>query len=288
MFKQYGRKKRMKKILTILLLISAASYTLLVILDNIGNSSKTIAKIGSTRVTEEQIKDKFLQLFNNSVDNKKFNIKELPKEAITSLSKEIYLEQKLLEQAKKSGIHRESKIQNRIKKSENSIIIESYLDKLIKENTTDEKINNKYLEITTKLDGKKEYNISKIILKDKELADKIYDKLSKLNPRYLNYQFKLLYNQHSINKSPSDREQTLIETYIPSDILNSFDNGEMVVKKEMGEEVHIYKYNSSKTIKISQLDDQYKEEIKNILTKEIMQNFIKKNLENKKVKIMDY
>ena len=65
------------------------------------NKSKTISKVGSHRISQNDIKAKFLQIFNNSVDNSNFDIKTLPIEVIKSLSKEVYLERELLKSAKK-------------------------------------------------------------------------------------------------------------------------------------------------------------------------------------------
>ncbi len=290
MFKQYGRKRRMKKVTLVVLVISILLYFSLVLINHKSGNDTTVAKIDSMRIYESDIKEKFLQLFNNSDEDSNFNIKKLPKEAVKSLSKEIYLERELLKTAKKEGIHKKSEIRERIIKSENAIIIESYLSHLIKKNTTQKAINNKYLQITTNLTGKKEYNISKIVLNDKELAQNIFNKLNKIGAKYLNYRFSVFYNKHSI-KTPgeSNKEQYILETLLPSDVVSKFDDGQKLVIKEFENgEIYIYKLNNSREVKIPELDDQFKEELKKMLTQEVMQKFIEKSLKDKEVIILDY
>ena len=159
---------------------------------------------------------------------------------------------------------------------------------MIAENTTDKKINAKYLQITTDMAGKREYNLSKLVVDNEEKANEIFDALSKVSSKYVNYKFNSLYKKYSINNPQSFKDQYILETLIPSDILSEFEAGKVIAMKGGGNNFYIFKISGdSRTVEIPKLDDPYKKVIKNILIKEVMQKFIEKSIKDKEVEVLD-
>lgn len=288
MLKSYGRKKRMKRMSIAIFTISILLYFSLLLLNNFSNNSKVISKIDSTRIYEDDIKRKFIQIFNHEIDDKNFDIAKISPEIIKSLSKEIYLEQEILKIAKKSGIHRNLEVKDEIKRSEDDIIVKSYLDRLIVDNTTDQKINAKYLQVTTDMNGKREYKISRLAIDSEKTADEIFNALNKVSAKYMNYKFNYLYKKYSLNHPESFKGRYIIETLIPSDILSEFDNGKVVAMRKEGGNFYIFKVTGApRAVEIPKLDESYKEEIKGLLVKGVMQRFIEKSVKDKEVEILD-
>ncbi len=274
----------MKKFLLTALTIFTILYFSLMWVNGSVNKSKTISKVGSHRISQNDIKAKFLQIFNNSSDNGNFDIKTLPIEAIKSLSKEVYLERELLKSAKKARVHKDPGVEDKILRSVNSIIIESYLAQLIELNTTEEKINNKYLQIVTDLKGKREYSLATITLKNEELAKTVFKKINSAKDRFLNYRFGIFYNKYATKVDQRNKKSFVPQALIPQNVLSDFENG----KRLSTSGLYIYKLIGSREATIPKLTEQYKVQIRGLLTKEVMQRFIKKNLKDKKVVILDY
>jgi parvulin-like peptidyl-prolyl isomerase len=204
--KNYSTKKNAVKVfiltaIAILLILGFAAYFL-----NYKNDL-VVAKINNKKIFKSEIEKKLQNIFdgqNFDEQNDKAKIPEisnLPKEVIEILVKEIYLDEKITSEAKKSKISRNREVKNKIADSKNKILRQAYIDSLIKNDITDEKISAKYVELSNELEGKKEYLIFHIVTRNKEEAQKI----AKMLKPAQDSKFAALAKKYSIDKESADR-----------------------------------------------------------------------------------
>jgi peptidyl-prolyl cis-trans isomerase C len=138
-----------------------------------------VAKINNQKIFKNEIEKKLRLAFegqNFSENGQELKIPEvenLPREVIEILAKEIYLEKELTKKAKKSKVADDPEIKAQIEETQNRILRQAYIDSLVKAEITDQKISDKYIELSNELVGKKEYLVWHIVTKTKEDADKV-------------------------------------------------------------------------------------------------------------------
>ncbi len=138
------------------------------------NNDAVIAKVNDTKIFKSEVEKKLQNVFEGQNQEAKIpNINDLPKEVVEILVREIYLEKELTKEAKKSSAVKSQENRDKIADAENRILRQAYIDSILKEEITDEKINEKYVELTNELAGKKEYQVSHIVVKTKEEAEKV-------------------------------------------------------------------------------------------------------------------
>jgi peptidyl-prolyl cis-trans isomerase C len=147
-------------------------------------SDQIIAKFNNQPIYKTEVEAKLRSIFENQffASNEESQIPEiekLPKEVLELIVKEVYLEKKIVEKAVEEGFLKDDKVMQKIQEAKNKILYSEYLDKKILSEVSEEKISNKYLELTKEIEGKKEYKIAHILVKDKENAKKILSELKK-------------------------------------------------------------------------------------------------------------
>jgi peptidyl-prolyl cis-trans isomerase C len=180
--KRLSRKKNSTKIFilatgVVALIFAASTYFL-----NQENDI-VVAQINDQKIFKSEIDGKL----RNAFDGQNFNeqgqeinipkIENLPKEVIELLAKEVYLDKELAKKARKSKISENKEIKNKIVDAKNKILRQAFVDSLVKQEITDQKISEKYVELSNELAGKKEYLASHIVTKTKEDAQKILKEL---------------------------------------------------------------------------------------------------------------
>ncbi len=194
--KLYSRKKNSTKIFIAITLLSATIFLVSnYFIDK--KSQVVVAKINGEKIFKHEIEKKLRSVFN-SKDSKIPAIDSLPKEVIESLARDIYLEKELTEIAKNSKAVKSRDVDDEIKDTKNKILRQIYLSSVLEEEVTDKKINDRYVEITNDLAGKKEYLIAHIVTKSKDEADKILKELKA--KKFSNHSFAELAKKYSIDK----------------------------------------------------------------------------------------
>jgi parvulin-like peptidyl-prolyl isomerase len=147
-----------------------------------------VAKVNDQKILKSEVEAKLRSAFegqNIGGQNQELKIPEienLPKEVLEILAKEIYLDKEINKLAKKSAAGKSSEIKAQIEENKNRILRQAYLDSILKEEITDQKISDKYAELSNELTGKKEYLVSHIVTKTKEEAEKIAKDLKAKKP----------------------------------------------------------------------------------------------------------
>ena len=175
--KRYTRKKNSTKVFVAVTAFAALVFGSTFYFFSTKNEV-IVAKINNENIFKSEIERKLHSVFDSQDQEIKLPaIENLPPEVIKILAKEIYIEKELLKEAKKSDVVKSAEIKAKISDSESLIIRQAYLDSIIKGEITDQKLNEKYSELSNDIAGKKEYQISHIVTKTKEEADKLAKEL---------------------------------------------------------------------------------------------------------------
>lgn len=181
--RRHSRKKNSTKIfiaVTIVaaLIFAASSYFMST------NNDVVIATVNNQKIFKSEVERKLRNVFEGqqsfggqSQDVKIPELETLPKEVIEILVKEVYLDKELVKEAKKSKIANSKEIQDKVTDAKNKILRQAYIDSLVKSEVTDQKVSDKYAELSNELTGKKESSISHIVTKSKEDAEKVLKEL---------------------------------------------------------------------------------------------------------------
>lgn len=144
-----------------------------------------IAKVNGKKIYESQVQRKLASMLGMvGGDNKDLpKLASLPKPALDILVREVYFDEELAKLATKSDAAKTEEVKARIRESKNNILRQVYIESVIKDASSEEKVNQKYTEFSAELLNKKEYLISHIIVKNKEEAEKIQKEIAskKLN-----------------------------------------------------------------------------------------------------------
>ncbi len=175
----HSKKKKLTKIFIALAAIAAVSYGVSTYLKNKQeNGDVVIAKINNEKIYKSEINGKIREVFAGGEDIELPAIETFPPEVVETFAKEIYLERELVARAKKAGITKQEEVKAQIENTQNRIISNAYLNSVIKDKVSEEKIREKYSELSNNLAGKKEYSVAHIVVKTKAEAEKIRESLT--------------------------------------------------------------------------------------------------------------
>ena len=161
-----------------------------------------VAKVNDTQIFKSEIERKLRNVFDGQNQEIKIpEVENLPKEVIEILIKEVYLDKKLTEEAKKSQLAKSNDIKDRIAEAQDKILRQAYVDSLLKQEITDQKVSEKYVELSNELAGKKEYLIFHIVTKTKDEAEKILKILKSKKP---SAKFSELAKKYSIDQDSAE------------------------------------------------------------------------------------
>jgi len=172
--KRYSRKKNSVKIFgavtTLVALLLVSSYYFAKRVDK-GN---VVAKVNGQEIFESELTQKLRNIFDGQGGDVKVpTIENLPKEVLDILIKEVYLDKELSKLAKKSSVSGDKEVTVKIAEAQNKILREAYVKMTVAKQVTDQKVSDKYAEISSGLAGKKEYHIFHIVAKNKDEALKL-------------------------------------------------------------------------------------------------------------------
>ncbi len=284
----YSRKRNSKKIFFVVTIIAACVFVAANFLIKQTPNEVTLAKVNGQKIFKSEVERKLHDIFDSESQTVKTpEINKLPKEVLEILIKEVYLEKELAKEAAKSKIAKNQEVLAKIADAKNKILRQAYINDLTKAEVNDASVNNKYLELSKELDGKKEYSISHIVVKTEETANKVLKELTSSKST----KFSDLAKKYSIDEESSNKGGSL--DYILED--------NMI--KEIAEVATTLKINEvSKPIqtkfgwhliKVSDVRDAQslpfeavKESIKNQLTQDVVNKINSKITNNAKIEIL--
>ncbi|MDX2082663.1 MAG: peptidylprolyl isomerase [Rickettsiales bacterium] len=196
-----SRQNKSKKPFILVITAAAAIFAGYYFFTNNSFNEEVVAKVNGQKIYRFEIEMRLKDVFESQEAAVKTpDLEKLPQEIVEILAKEVYLERELTKEALKSKAAKTKEIKAKIADVKNKILRQAYIDSILKEEVTEEKINNKYLELTKELEGKKEYQISHIVFKTKEEADKIAKELHKKPAKFGEFAKKYSIDQSTANK----------------------------------------------------------------------------------------
>lgn len=277
-------KKKIIISLVILILVILCITTIIVIKKNNKNidDNAIVAKSKIGNITVKDVKDylnNIQQLFGQNLDIN--NLKKEEKELIVN---EIVNNKIILETAKKSGVENTEEYKVQVENFKNNLAKELFLNKLISENITEEKIRERYDEVNKILVNKKEYKVKHILVKTKAEIDKVVRELK-------NNTFEDLAEKYSIDSSKSNGGD--LGYVVEGQTVPEFDE---VLKKQPLRKLsepfetqfgwHILIKEDERKATIKDYEEE-KELIKDALTRDFIRNYSLKNLEGMNIEILE-
>lgn len=246
-----------------------------------------VAKVNGQNIYQSDVERKLRNIFasqnfgSRSQDITIPALTDLPEEVVEILIKEVYLSTELVKRAKKHKIDQSEEAQELI----NNIIRQKYVDHLINIEVTPEALNNKYVEMSNELAGKKEYLIYHIVVKTENEAKKIRRKM-KGSPT-----FKQLAEKYSLDTNSAKNGGKLgfvIEENMLKEIAESITS---MKKDQVSDPIqtkfgwHIVKFSEVRDAQAPDFED-VKENIREELSRETANNLNNEILENAEINIL--
>lgn len=201
--KRYSRKKNSAKIFAAVTLLAAFVFALSFYFSGSKSSGVVVAKVNGEEIYQSELEQKLRGIFDVSGEDVKTpSIDNLPKEVLDVLIKETYLDKKIAKLAKSSEIAKDKEVQQRIAEAQNRILRNAYIKFLVSKEVTDQKVSEKYAEVSSSLAGKKEYHVYHIVVKSKSDAEKLRKDLTAKKKAI---KFADAAKKFSLDKESSDR-----------------------------------------------------------------------------------
>ena len=277
------KKKIIISLVIVILVVLCIAVAIIIKKNNKNIDNNTIvakSKIGN--ITVKDVKDylnNIQQLFGQNIDIN--NLKKEEKELIVN---EIVNNKIILETAKKSGVENTEEYKAQVESFKNNLAKELFLNKLISENITEEKIRERYDEVNKILVNKKEYKVKHILVKTKAEIDKVVRELK-------NNTFEDLAEKYSIDSSKSNGGD--LGYVVEGQTVPEFDE---VLKKQPLRKLsepfetqfgwHILIKEDERKATIKDYEEE-KELIKDALTRDFIRNYSLKNLEGMNIEILE-
>jgi len=171
--KLYSRKKRnpLKVILLIIFLVGA-SFALSKIFTNSKVDDIVVAQVGTENIYKSEVEKKLADVFANN-PSAKISFEKLPNQVLEILAREVFLDKKILAEAKRLGLDNSKEVKNQIESFKTTVIRQAYENNQLKSAIDDQKIVEKFNEINSDLESKNEFKYSQIVVRDESLAKNI-------------------------------------------------------------------------------------------------------------------
>jgi peptidyl-prolyl cis-trans isomerase C len=166
-------------------------------------SGVVVAKVNGEKIYQSELEQKLRGIFDVQGEKVKTpSIDNLPKEVLDVLIKETYLDKKIAKLAKSSEVSGDKQVKQEIAEAQNRILRNAYIKFLVSKEVTDQKVSEKYAEVSSSLTGKKEYRVYHIVAKSKADAEKVRKDLTAKKKAI---KFAEAAKKFSLDKESSDR-----------------------------------------------------------------------------------
>lgn len=274
-----------KKILFSLLFISLSQYSLA---DEPAKKAedKIVAKVNGNPIYESEIRNKiksFLE-FNGLSNNPKFDFDNLNTEMKNDIIKNIILGDLVLKEAKANKVEDDSDFKGALEFTKSQLTQKFYLEKVIKENVTEAKLQEEYKKLSSEMSTKDEYKVAQILVSSEEEAKTIKSKLDK------GEDFMKLAKE--VSQDPSKDAGIELDYFTTGQMVPAFESateklkiGEISapIKTDFG--YHIIKLIDKRKIKVPSFEE-VKEKIYEDISTNFVQEYIKNLQEKNKVELL--
>lgn len=244
-----------------------------------------VAEVNNVKIRKSELTKKLTEVFRGDDVSKVPDISAMPSEVLEVLSKQVYLEKSIDRKAKRSKAARSKATNEKIDEAKRIIVRTAFLEGMVKDEVTDEMVNQKYAELTDKVRGKKEYLVSIVLVKDKKLADDLTRKLSGKNyADFLQLAKKYTINPALLNEQNNYLIEDIIEPTVVAK-LNTSKKGSVVGPVKTTQGWYIIKYGDAREVDMANFTDA-KNQTRKQLEKEALNKYILKLTDKVKIKIL--
>ena len=286
--KLYSKKRKSPiKILVILTLLAGFAFAISKQFVTKKANDIIVAQIGDENIYKSDIEKKLKEVFANN-QNSKVEFEKLPDKVLELFAREIYLDKKIVTEAKRLGLENSSEIKDSIENFKTSTIRQAYINNALKDSITDQKIVEKFNEMNSELENKNEYKYYQIVLKEQLQAQNIYKELkaSKKPLKFADGAKKYsIDSQSSANGGEVDYAK---EASIEKDILENLKKlkkDEISSPFKAGNDWYIVKFHDVKKAKPIEFESA-KEYIRHLIKIEEVEKINGKFIKDHKVKIL--
>ncbi len=168
-----------KKLIISILIVAVSQFCFAG--EDVKLEDKIVAKIDGKPVYESEIREKIQNYIElNALGNEEMmSYDKLDQEVKEEIIRSIVVGDLILQEAKQAKINEELEYKKGLQLAENQIMQRVFIEKIVKKNLTEEKLQAKYKEMVAEQADKYEYKVSHILVKTEDEAKQIEKKLSK-------------------------------------------------------------------------------------------------------------
>ncbi len=244
------------------------------------SEDKIVAKIDGKPVHESEIREKIQNYIElNALGNEEMmSYDKLDKEVKEEIIRSVVVGDLIIQEAKQAKVNEELEYKKGLQLAENQLMQRVFIEKIVKKNLTEEKLQAKYKEIVAEQANKYEYKVSHILVKTEDEAKQIEKKLSK------GEDFAALAKEYSLDNNKEDGGS--LAYFSTGQMVPSFEQA--VEKLKIGEisgpiktdfGYHIIKLEDKRKAAVQSFD-----ELKGKISEDISAQFIQEYIEQLKAK----
>ena len=287
--KLYSRKRKSPiKILVIITLLAGFAFAVSKHFVAKKVNDIVVAQIGDENIYKSDIEKKLKEVFANNQNNSQISFEKLPDQVLELFAREIFLDRKIIAEAKRLGLDNSIEIKDSIENFKTSTIRQAYINNSLKDVVTDQRIVEKFNEMNAETENKNEYKYYQIVVKEQLQAENIYKELkaSKKPLKFSDGARKYSADtQSSGNGGEVDYKQ---ESSIQKDVLDNLKNlkkDEISKPFQSGSDWYIVKFSDIKKSKPIEFEST-KEYIRHLIKIEEVEKINGKFVKDNKVKIL--
>lgn len=287
--KLYSRKRKSPiKILVIITLLAGFAFAVSKQFVAKKINDIVVAQIGDENIYKSDIEKKLKEVFANNQNNSQISFEKLPDQVLELFAREIFLDKKIIAEAKRLGLDNSIEIKDSIENFKTSTIRQAYINNSLKDVVTDQRIVEKFNEMNAEAENKNEYKYYQIVVKEQLQAENIYKELkaSKKPLKFSDGARKYSADtQSSGNGGEVDYKQ---ESSIQKDVLDTLKNlkkDEISKPFQSGSDWYIVKFSDIKKSKPIEFEST-KEYIRHLIKIEEVEKINGKFVKDNKVKIL--
>ena len=247
------------------------------------NKDNIIAEMNGENIYQKEVEQKYKTLLSA---NENVNLSNLSTSVLEILIRDVYIDKKILLETKTSSVINMAEIEEQVSNFKTKLIRSTYLDSLTKNSIDEQKILDKFNEISGQFNAKNEYYFQQIIVANQEEAKKVYQQIFAKKKALKFVDALKKYSKDKANFSAS--ENFIAEDQIKPEIvavLNVLKEREVSQPFAVGDEWLIIKKISLKLPEKLELED-YKEKIKQVLLKNEVEKVIGNLVKDANIKIL--
>ena len=157
------KKTRLIITLSIFTVVLGASIAAFLIFSN-QNNNKVVATVNGEKIYQSELEDKLNKMFQSQghMQNQKIVINNFLPQVIEALVQDIYLQKELDKIVAKSPVAKNKDLKKQIEDYKNTTLRQAYLESIVAGKVTDQRVKDKYSDLSSELSGKKEEHLKHI------------------------------------------------------------------------------------------------------------------------------